>query len=113
MTRLNAGWVWEIIFNGDSLLEPGGFRILFIRRLLDIDGMTDEQVIFWQMHILADQDHGDEGIEMVSNYAITGEQRKAVFDCTIPIDIWLISASRTAMFLCFASTSAFIIESAS
>tara|TARA_A100001388_G_scaffold277531_1_gene269258 strand:+ start:254 stop:1039 length:786 start_codon:yes stop_codon:yes gene_type:complete len=56
-------------------------------------GMTDEQVIFWQMHILADQDHGDEGIEMVSNYAITGEQRKAVFDCTIETsrlfyDLW-------------------------
>jgi pyrroloquinoline quinone (PQQ) biosynthesis protein C len=56
-------------------------------------GMTDEQVIFWSMHILADQDHGDEGIEMVSDFAITGEQRKAVFDCTIETsrlfyDLW-------------------------
>ena len=52
-----------------------------------------EQVIFWSMHILADQDHGDEGIEMVSDFAITGEQRKAVFDCTIETsrlfyDLW-------------------------
>ena len=45
--------------------------------------MTDEQLIFWTMHIIADEGHGDEGIEMVSEYALTGDARKAVFDCTI------------------------------
>ncbi len=58
-------------------------------------GMSDEDVIFWTMHILADQDHGDEGIEMVENYAITGEARKAVFDGTVETsrlfhDLWMI-----------------------
>ena len=46
-------------------------------------GLTDEQLIFWTMHIMADEEHGDEGIEMVSKYAITAEARKDVFDCTI------------------------------
>jgi pyrroloquinoline-quinone synthase len=46
-------------------------------------GCTDEQLIFWTMHIMADQDHGDEGIELVSDWAISGESRKAVFDCTV------------------------------
>jgi pyrroloquinoline-quinone synthase len=45
--------------------------------------MTDEQLIFWTMHIIADQGHGDEGIEMVSDYALTADARKQVFDCTI------------------------------
>ena len=44
--------------------------------------MTNDQLLFWTMHIVADQEHGDEGIEMVSNYAVTGEARKQVFDCT-------------------------------
>lgn len=46
-------------------------------------GMTDEDLIFWTMHIIADEGHGDEGIEIVSDYALTGDARKAVFDCTI------------------------------
>ena len=37
-----------------------------VQALKENYGMNDEQVIFWSMHILADQDHGDEGIEMVS-----------------------------------------------
>jgi pyrroloquinoline-quinone synthase len=44
--------------------------------------MTDEQLIFWTTHIIADEGHGDEGIEMVSEYALTGDARKTVFDCT-------------------------------
>jgi len=31
-------------------------------------GLTDEQLVFWTMHILADQEHGDEGIELVCEY---------------------------------------------
>lgn len=46
-------------------------------------GMTDEQLVFWAMHIEADEEHGDEGIELVSKYAITPEQREVVFQCTI------------------------------
>lgn len=45
--------------------------------------LTDEQLVFWTMHILADQEHGDEGIELVSAYAVTPEARKQVFDSTI------------------------------
>ena len=28
-------------------------------------GMTDDKLIFWTMHIMADKEHGDEGIDMV------------------------------------------------
>lgn len=56
-------------------------------------GLTDEQLVFWTMHILADEEHGDEGIELVSTYALTGEARKQVFDCTVETsrlfhDLW-------------------------
>ncbi|MGI9623943.1 MAG: TenA family transcriptional regulator [Acidimicrobiales bacterium] len=59
--------------------------------------MTDEQLIFWTMHIIADEEHGDEGIEMVSNYALTAEARKDVFDCTVETsrlfhDMWNLYA---------------------
>ena len=58
-------------------------------------GMTDEQLIFWTMHILADEEHGDEGIELVSRYALTPEARKNVFDCTVETsrlfyDMWML-----------------------
>jgi len=46
-------------------------------------GMTDEQLVFWSMHIMADEEHGDEGIELVSAYALTAEARKQVFDGTV------------------------------
>ena len=57
--------------------------------------MTDEQLIFWTMHIIADEEHGDEGIEMVSDYAVSAEARKNVFDCTVETsrlfhDLWSI-----------------------
>jgi pyrroloquinoline-quinone synthase len=45
--------------------------------------LTDEQLVFWTMHILADQEHGDEGIEIVSDYATTPEARRFVFECTV------------------------------
>lgn len=57
--------------------------------------MTDDDLIFWSMHILADAEHGDEGIEMVSEYALTAEARKNVFDCTVETsrmfhDLWML-----------------------
>lgn len=57
--------------------------------------MTDDDLIFWTMHIIADEEHGDEGIEMVSNYALTAEARKNVFDCTVETsrlfhDMWML-----------------------
>lgn len=56
-------------------------------------GLTDEQLVFWTMHIMADEEHGDEGIELVSAYATEPAQRKAVFDCTLETgklfhDLW-------------------------
>jgi pyrroloquinoline-quinone synthase len=45
--------------------------------------MPDDDIVFWAMHIEADEEHGDEGIELVSKYAITPEQREVVFQCTI------------------------------
>ena len=58
-------------------------------------GMTDDQLIFWTMHITADEEHGDEGIQMVSDHALTADARKHVFDCTIETsrlfyDMWNI-----------------------
>lgn len=55
--------------------------------------MTDEQLIFWTMHIIADEEHGDEGIDLVSRYALTAEARKNVFHCTVETsrmfyDVW-------------------------
>ena len=45
--------------------------------------MTDDDLIFWTMHIIADEEHGDEGIELVSDYALSAAARKNVFDCTV------------------------------
>ena len=58
-------------------------------------GMSEEDLIFWTMHILADAEHGDEGIELVSAYATEPEQRDAVYHCTIETgrlfyDMWNI-----------------------
>lgn len=57
--------------------------------------LTDEQLIFWIMHISADEDHGDEGIELVSQYALGADARKHVFDCTVETsrlfhDMWML-----------------------
>lgn len=46
-------------------------------------GIKDEQLVFFSMHVEADKDHGDEGIELVSAYALTPEARKQVYDCTV------------------------------
>jgi pyrroloquinoline-quinone synthase len=56
-------------------------------------GLSDEQVRFWSVHIVADEEHGDEGIEIVENYATTTEDRRVVFDCTMETtrlfrDLW-------------------------
>ena len=66
-----------------------------VKALQDNYGMTDEQLIFFTIHIIADQDHGDEGIEMVSNYALNADGRKQVFDCTVETsrlfhDLWMV-----------------------
>ncbi|MFZ4515127.1 MAG: TenA family transcriptional regulator [Acidimicrobiia bacterium] len=45
--------------------------------------LTNDDLIFWTMHILADSDHGDEGIEIVSKYATTPAERKVVYECTL------------------------------
>jgi pyrroloquinoline-quinone synthase len=55
--------------------------------------MSDEALIFWTMHIIADEEHGDEGIELVSEYALTPQARRQVFDCTVETsrlfhDLW-------------------------
>jgi len=57
--------------------------------------MSDDQLIFWTMHIIADEEHGDEGIQMVSDYALTADARKHVFDCTVETsrlfhDMWML-----------------------
>lgn len=61
---------------------PDTFRRIVAAMKKNYD-MTDEQLIFWTMHIIADEEHGDEGIEMVSKYALSADARKNVFDCTI------------------------------
>jgi pyrroloquinoline-quinone synthase len=66
-----------------------------VAALKDNYGMTDGQLIFWTMHIMADEEHGDEGIELVSEYALTADARKHVFDCTVETsrlfhDLWML-----------------------
>ena len=66
-----------------------------VNALKDNYGMSDDDLIFWTMHIIADEDHGDEGIELVSEYALTGADRKKVLDCTIETsrlfhDLWMV-----------------------
>ena len=46
-------------------------------------GIKDDKLVFWTMHIMADQEHGDEGIELVSKYAVTPLARKQVYDATV------------------------------
>ena len=45
-------------------------------------GLGDDQLVFWTMHILADAEHGDEGIEIVSEHVTTPKARKLVYECT-------------------------------
>jgi pyrroloquinoline-quinone synthase len=57
--------------------------------------MKDEDLVFWSMHVTADAEHGDEGIELVSEYATDPEKRKDVYDCTLETgrlfyDLWNI-----------------------
>ncbi len=61
-------------------------------------GLTDEQLVFWTMHIMADEEHGDEGIEIVSDYVHDPAGRKVVYDCTVETgqrfyDLWDIYRS--------------------
>lgn len=46
-------------------------------------GMTDDQLVFWSLHVAADEAHGDEAIDLVSQYAVTPEARKQVYDGTL------------------------------
>lgn len=55
--------------------------------------MSEEDLIFWTTHIIADAEHGDEGIELVSAYATEPHERDAVYHCTIETgrlfyDLW-------------------------
>lgn len=67
------------------------------RRLVDAFqhsyGLSDEAVRFWSMHILADSEHGDEGIEIVSRHVVDPAARRYVFDGTVETarlyyDLW-------------------------
>lgn len=73
---------------------PDTFRRIVAAMKQNYD-MTDDDLIFWTMHIIADEEHGDEGIEMVSKYALTADARKHVFDCTAETsrlfhDMWML-----------------------
>lgn len=43
--------------------------------LLEKYGFTEEEVTFFTLHIVADQEHGDRGYEIVEKYATTPEQQ--------------------------------------
>ena len=56
-------------------------------------GMKEDQIVFWTLHIVADVEHGDEGIDLVSRYALTPEARRLVFEGTVETsrlyyDLW-------------------------
>ena len=44
--------------------------------LMEKYGFTEEEVTFFTLHIVADQEHGDRGYEIVEKYATTEEQQK-------------------------------------
>ena len=43
--------------------------------LIEKYGFTEEEVIFFSLHIVADQEHGERGYEIVERYATTDESR--------------------------------------
>lgn len=43
--------------------------------LLEKYGFTEEEVTFFSLHIVADQEHGERGFEILEKYATTPEQR--------------------------------------
>jgi len=45
--------------------------------LIEKYGFTDDEVTFFSLHIVADQEHGDRGYEIVEKYATSEEQRQA------------------------------------
>lgn len=61
-------------------------------------GLSEQQVEFWSMHIMADSEHGDEGIELVSAHAESGEARQYVVDNTVETaaryyELWNLAAT--------------------
>ncbi len=46
-------------------------------------GLKDEQLLFWTMHVEADKEHGDEGVEIVERYVTTPEARAQVLECGV------------------------------
>jgi len=44
--------------------------------LIEKYGFTEEEVTFFSLHIVADQEHGDRGYEIVEKYVTSDEQRK-------------------------------------
>jgi pyrroloquinoline-quinone synthase len=44
--------------------------------LIEKYGFTEDEVTFFTLHIVADQEHGDRGYEIVEKYATTDEQRQ-------------------------------------
>lgn len=60
-------------------------------------GMTDDQIVFWSLHVVADVAHGNEAIELISQWATTPEARKQVYDGTVETgrlfyDMWNLYA---------------------
>ena len=43
--------------------------------LLEKYGFTDDEVVFFKLHIVADAEHGERGFQIVEQYATTDEQR--------------------------------------
>ena len=45
--------------------------------LVEKYGFTEEEIVFFRLHIVADQEHGERGFEIVEKYATTPEQQAA------------------------------------
>jgi pyrroloquinoline-quinone synthase len=45
--------------------------------LIEKYGFTEEEIVFFRLHIVADAEHGERGFEIVEKYAVTPEQQAA------------------------------------
>ena len=61
--------------------------------LLEKYGFTEEEVVFFRLHIVADQEHGERGFEILEKHADTDEKRtvclRAVREATMMRRLYL------------------------
>ena len=68
-------------FFGFEYQSPKAYRLI-AEALQKSYGMSDDDVLFFSVHVTADEDHGDSIVRVFERYADTAEIRKQLRDCS-------------------------------